>query len=295
MFGNTKNIFLKALIVFVIAGSMSSFVYVKSHQQIEAQVAVTDSLKKEIRTLANSFTALEAETADYVSFKALNNSLDDLQVWAMAHVALGDTGNAETMQGFVDNLFTDIKRLTAAASFGQEKNKRLQIDIMSLSQEIQRIKEEAAKNFEVLNKHLTHKESLPPEEPQEPQEHKPVALASTSPSQPIKSNGPAETSSTSQGFQPDAPPECTYALKAGSKNSTRAIQRTVSRLTKEANHSIVALFDIVDEKAIDLSIQSSSAPDILRKAVHKYVSKVSFVSTDKRRYACNMNFNLQVI
>ena len=207
MFGNTKNIFLKALIVFIIAGSMSSFVYVESHQQIEAQVAVTDSLKKEIRTLTSSFTALKAETADYVSFKALNNSLDDLQVWAMAHVALGDTGNAETMQGFVDNLFTDIKRLTAAASFGQEKNKRLQIDIMSLSQEIQRVKEEAAKNFEVLNRHLTHKESIPP----------------------------------------------------------------------------------------DLSIQSSSAPDILRKAVHKYVSKVSFVSTDKRRYACNMNFNLKVI
>ena len=295
MFGNTKNIFLKALIVFIIAGSMSSFVYVESHQQIEAQVAVTDSLKKEIRTLTSSFTALEAETADYVSFKALNNSLDDLQVWAMAHVALGDTGNAETMQGFVDNLFTDIKRLTTAASFGQEKNKRLQIDIMSLSQEIQRIKEEAAKNFEVLNKHLTHKESLPPEEPQEPQEHKPVALASTPPSQPTKSNSPTGLNGTSQGFQPDASPECTYALKAGSKNSTRAIQRTVSRLTKEANHSIVALFDIVDGKAIDLSIQSSSAPDILRKAVHKYVSKVSFVSTDKRRYACNMNFNLKVI
>jgi len=292
MFGNTKNIFLKALIVFIIAGSMSSFVYVESHQQIEAQVAVTDSLKKEMRTLANSFTALEAETADYVSFKALNNSLDDLQVWAMTHVALGDTGNAETMQGFVDNLFTDIKRLTAAASFGQEKNKRLQIDIMSLSQEIQRIKEEAAKNFEVLDKHLTHKESLPP---QEPEEHKPVALVSTPPSQPTKSNDPAEISGTSQGFQLGAPPECTYVLKAGSKNSTRAIQRTVSRLTKEANHSVVALFDIVDGKAIDLSIQSSSAPDILRKAVHKYVSKVSFVSTDKRRYACNMNFNLKVI
>ena len=32
MFGNTKNIFLKALIVFIIAGSMSSFVYVESHQ-----------------------------------------------------------------------------------------------------------------------------------------------------------------------------------------------------------------------------------------------------------------------
>ena len=295
MFGNTKNIFLKALIVFIIAGSMSSFVYVESHQQIEAQVAVTDSLKKEIRTLTSSFTALKAETADYVSFKALNNSLDDLQVWAMAHVALGDTGNAETMQGFVDNLFTDIKRLTTAASFGQEKNKRLQIDIMSLSQEIQRVKEEAAKNFEVLDKHLTHKESLPPAEPAEPEEHKPVALASTHPSQPTKSNSPTGLNGTSQGFQLDAPPECTYALKAGSKSSTRAIQRTVSRLTKEANHSIVALFDIVDGKAIDLSIQSSSAPDILRKAVHKYVSKVSFVSTDKRRYACNMNFNLKVI
>lgn len=286
-----KDNFVKVLIVLFIAGGMSAFVDYRGQQQIEDY---KKSTQRQVRNFENTLTTLQSEIEKAVSFEVLNQSIDSLHVEVMSHLESQVASNAAFAKAFSK----ELEGLHTADTLSQKSNKTLKTgfsfltaEVSSLLNEVRAANKKLAEHSEVLHKHWSNSERSVLESVQttKPVEPEPSTLKESD----VADVG---TASHSELFgDPSGPPsKCSYVLEKGSNNSTRHIQRAVSRLTEEANYNIVALFDIVNGQAKDLTIQSSNAPNVLRKNIHKYVSKLSFVPADKVLYGCNMKFNLQV-